>query len=377
MTERYDLAVVGGGIIGLGVAFEACRRGLRTVIVARADRGMASPVSGGMLAPAAEAGEITPALAAFAQESCRQYAGFVATLEAVAGEPCGYRPDGTFLVALHRDHWAELTHLAAIQRAAGLRAEPLSAEVMREREPYLSPRQQGGLWLADDHQVDPRRLHAALRTAVVKLGGTVLDDARVTALGWTGERVSGLTISHRHETLAVESKAVVLAAGVWSTDALPDVPRLPLRPVRGQIVRLSGPALISRVVRTAGVYLVPRLAGELLVGAVSEEAGFDLEPRAGAVLELLREAWEVVPGLAEHAFVETVVGFRPALRDHLPAIGRLGDGLYVATGHYRHGVMLTPITAKLLVDGITAGVMPAALAPFSPDRFAGLGERLS
>jgi glycine oxidase len=327
-----------------------------------------------MLAPAAEAGEITPELAAFARESCRRYAELVAAVEAVAGESCGYRPDGTFLVALHRDHWAELEHLAEMQRAAGLRAERLSAEALREREPYLSPRQQGGLWLADDHQVDPRRLHAALRTAVARLGGVLLDQARVTALGWTGERVSGVTLAHGHETLAIEATAVVLAAGVWSTDALPDVPRLPLRPVRGQIVRVSGPALISRVVRTPGVYLVPRLAGEMLVGAVSEEAGFDLEPRAGAVLELLREAWEVVPGVAEHAFVETVVGFRPALRDNLPAIGALGDGLYVATGHYRHGIMLAPITAQLLIDGITTGVMPPALAPFSPGRFAGLGR---
>lgn len=373
MSERFDLVIVGGGVIGCAVAFEACRRGRRVAVVSSDEPGMATPVSGGMLAPAAEAGEITPALARFAHESCRLYPEFVAAVERASGRSCGYRPDGTVLVALHRDHWAELEHLGAMQRAAGLAAEPLTSDALRELEPCLSPRQKGGLWLKDDHQVDPRRLHAALRAGVTALGGVSIDGARVRSLGWTGERVDGVTVSRGHETLALPAGAVVLAAGVWSADALPDAPRLPLRPVRGQIVRLSGPALVKRVIRTSGVYLVPRLEGEMLVGAVSEEAGFDLSPRAGAVLELLREAWDVLPGVAEATFVETVVGYRPALRDNLPAIGRLGEGLHVATGHYRHGIMLAPITAKLLVDGIEAGTMPAALEPFSPGRFGGLG----
>ncbi|HEX6737357.1 MAG TPA: FAD-dependent oxidoreductase, partial [Vicinamibacteria bacterium] len=168
----------------------------------------------------------------------------------------------------------------------------------------------------------------------------------------------------------VAARQVVLCAGAWCQEALPDPPALPLRPVRGQIVRLRGEPLIRHVVRTPDVYLVPRADGELLVGATSEERGFDPAPTAGAVLELLREAFRALPGVAELAVSELTVGFRPALRDHLPAIGPTRrPGVFVAAGHYRNGVLLAPITARLLVDGLVGGAMPEALAPFSPLRF--------
>jgi glycine oxidase len=144
---------------------------------------------------------------------------------------------------------------------------------------------------------------------------------------------------------------------------------MPLRPVKGQILRLRGATLLHHVVRTPDVYLVPRVDGELVVGATMEERGFDPDVTAGATLDLLREAWRVLPGISELAVSELGVGFRPALRDNLPAIGPTAvDGLFVATGHFRHGVMLAPITADLAIDAIFEGRTPPLLAPFLPDR---------
>ncbi len=365
MSERYDLVVVGGGVIGLAVAYEAGRRGLKVLVVSRQEVGAATPVSGGMLAPAAESADIKPALAALALASCRLYPDFVAGLESLTGLACNYVPRGTLMVALHRDHWAELEHLAQAQHALGLRALRLTADGVREREPYVSPRQVGGLYLQDDHQVDPRRLHAALAAALPKLGGAIVNEARV--VGLDGRVV---TLERGVERWRVDAGALVLAAGVWSNDALTDLPHLPLRAVRGQIVRLHGAAIATHVIRTPEVYVVPRAQGELLIGGISEEAGLDPTPSAGAVYALLREAWAVLPGIAEHGFSETAVGFRPALRDHLPAIGPWGEHVFVATGHYRHGIMLAPITAQLLVENVSSGVTPPALAPFLPTRFS-------
>ncbi|HET8645021.1 MAG TPA: FAD-dependent oxidoreductase, partial [Vicinamibacteria bacterium] len=198
----------------------------------------------------------------------------------------------------------------------------------------------------------------------LRRGVAVREGAQVRALAaGSVELEGGERVAARH---------VVVCAGAWSPEALPGLPALPLRPVRGQIVRLRGEELIRHVVRTPEVYLVPRGDGELLVGATSEERGFDPAPTAGAVLELLREAFRALPGIAELAVAELTVGFRPALRDHLPAIGPTRvPGLFLATGHYRNGVLLAPVTARLLVDGLLQGRMPDALAPFAPQRFEG------
>jgi glycine oxidase len=161
----------------------------------------------------------------------------------------------------------------------------------------------------------------------------------------------------------------VLAAGVWSEDVEALVSPLGLRPVKGQVVRLTGPELIRHVVRSPDVYLVPRRGGELLVGATMEEQGLDALPTAGAVLDLLREAWRLLPGVYDLAVTELSVGFRPAVRDHRPVIGRTTTpGLYVAIGHFRNGVLLAPATAHHLAEWIVGGSAPAALAPFRVER---------
>jgi glycine oxidase len=318
-----------------------------------------------MLAPGTEIeGGTDPCFLELSRESCRLWPEFAAELERDSGRSCRYRTEGTLLVALSRDHQEELEHAVALQRRLGVEAEWLSAAEARSREPHLTPRVTAGLFLASDRQVDPRALVASLEAAIARRGGRIL-------IGTVSARRPGLVeVRGDGADLLVESPALVLAAGSWSNQALPGFPALPLRPVKGQILRLRGDVLIRHVVRTPEVYLVPRSDGELVVGATVEEQGFDSSPRAGAVLELLREAWRVLPEVAELAFQAVDVGFRPALRDHLPAIGPAGEpGLYVATGHFRNGVMLAPVTARLLVEAIVSGRVPDALRPFSPSRF--------
>jgi glycine oxidase len=365
MSAR-DVVVVGGGIIGLSIAYEAARRGLDVLLVERQRLGGgATAVAGGMLAPVSEGEDSDPRLVELGLESARLYPEFVAAVEADGERPCGYRTEGTLLLALHRDHEAQLAHAAAAHRQHARRFVWLSPEEVKAREPRLAPRVAGALLAEDDRQVDPRALAASLAAALARRGVAVREGTLVRALTPGTVELGGNGATER-----VATRHVVLCAGAWCNEALPGLSTLPLRPVRGQIVRLRGEALLRHVVRTPDVYLVPRADGELLVGATSEERGFDSAPTAGAVLELLREAFRALPGIAELAVAELTVGFRPALRDHLPAIGptRL-PGVYLAAGHYRNGVLLAPVTARLLVEGLVSGAMPESLAAFSPARF--------
>jgi glycine oxidase len=198
----------------------------------------------------------------------------------------------------------------------------------------------------------------------------MVEEAEPCELRSDGPRVCGLRVRAGDDLLDVAARAVVVTSGAWTNEAISDIPFLPLRPVKGQALLLQGEPLIRHVVRTPDVYLVPRQGGRLFVGASSEESGFDLGITAGATLDLLREAWRVLPGIYELEIADTVVGLRPTLRDHLPAIGPAGlEGLWVATGHFRHGVLLAPATARLLLDAIVNGAEPRELAPFSPARF--------
>jgi glycine oxidase len=167
----------------------------------------------------------------------------------------------------------------------------------------------------------------------------------------------------------IECGAAVLAAGVWTREVAAPGPSWPVRPVKGQIVRLAGPPLLDRVIRHPRVYLVPRRDGELVVGATMEEQGLDPDPTAGAVMELLRDAWQLLPGIYDLRVVELAVGFRPAVPDHLPLIGAAATGgLFLATGHFRHGILLAPATGHHLAELIGGGAAPPELAPFDPGR---------
>jgi glycine oxidase len=377
------LVVVGGGVIGLAVAWRATQRGAEvTVVDPRPGRG-ASWVAGGMLAPAAEAHRGERAVLALGLASAARWAGFAAELETASGIDAGYSRHGTLVVARDADEATELTHRLRLHHDWGLPAERLTSRQARRLEPALAPTVRGALWLADDHQVDNRLLVEALLAAVIGAGVAVVDEPASLVEARRVHLASGPALDADDVVVATGAGAPPIRLGDGTEVALP------VRPVKGQILRVQAtPAAVfpRHTVRGPGIYVIPRPHGEIAIGATTEERGDDTAVTAGAVLELLRDSWELVPGLAEATFVEAIAGLRPGTPDNAPIIGRLGtdagtdtgvdvDGPLVATGHHRNGVLLAPITADLVVslalDGRPATEADTALIePVSPDRFA-------
>jgi glycine oxidase len=336
------VSVVGGGIIGLSIAWRLAARGCAVTVYDPAAGTGASHVAAGMLAPVGEAYFGEESLVALMRESARRWPAFAAALGEQTGHDLGYRTEGTLLVARTDDDLAELRRL--VDRSG---AQPLRASELREREPRLTPHLRGGAFVPDDRQVDPRRVVRALRS-VVRVEPRAVPDLST-----------------------VDGDVVVVAVGCGSAA----LTGLPVRPVKGQLVRLRGPVALRHTVRgyVAGheAYLVPRVDGEVVVGSTNEERT-DATVTAGAVLDLLRTAVRLVPDLAEYELAETQVGFRPGTPDNAPVIGELRPGLFVATGHYRNGILLAPVTADIVADLVTGGGPSADLAkPFLPDRFGG------
>ncbi|TGZ18604.1 glycine oxidase ThiO [Streptomyces sp. S816] len=371
-----DVLVVGGGIIGLVTAWRAARRGLATALVDPAPGGGAAQVAAGMLAAVTELHHGEETLLALNLESARRYPGFVAELTEASGRDLGYRRCGTLAVALDADDRAHLRELHALQQRCGLDAQWLSGRECRRLEPMLAPGVRGGLRVDGDHQIDPRRLAAALVTACERAGVVFhrvwaqrLDVARGRAVGVTTADGAPLTAGQ-----------VVLAGGSLSGRLAGVPPELvpPVRPVKGQVLRLAVPEryapFLSRtvraVVRGGQLYLVPRENGELVVGATSEELGWDTTVTAGGVYELLRDAHELVPGITELPLTETRAGLRPGSPDNAPLLGPSGlDGLLLATGHHRNGVLLTPVTGDVMGQLLAGGPLPEEARPFTPERF--------
>ncbi len=372
--QTVDVLVIGGGIIGLASAYENLRRGHSVLLVEKVRLGAgATHVAAGMLAGAAEAEPTQQAMVRLAVDSLKRYAEFVGAVESDSGLQCGYDTTGTLLVALDQDHLEHLRHGAAEHERLGLHCEQLDAEEIRRREPRLSPKVVGGFAADEDLQVDPRALARALAVAVEARGGILVWPAEVLELQSDGRWRAVVEVPGNR--LEVSAERVIVAAGAWTRDAAAACEKLPLRPVKGQVLRLRGERLLDRVIRTPDVYILPRASGELVIGASSEEQGFDTRAAAGPVMELLYSAWRALPGIYELELDEVCVGFRPALRDHLPAIGATEqEGLYVATGHYRNGILLAPATAVLLADLMDGGD-PELLKGLEPGRFAPSGAK--
>ncbi len=326
-----------------------------------------------MLAPVTEADFGEQALIALNLASLARWPAFAADLQRASGIDCRYRESGALTVAVDRDEDELLRRLHEYQRSLGLDAQWLSARECRRLEPGLAPRVAGGILAAHDHQVSPRPLALALARALEAAGGELRGGARAVRVA---PHDGGLSVELSGGE-SLDARAVVVAAGAESAgiDGIPEHARVPVRPVKGQILRLRARAPVAlparRVIRTPEVYAVPRDDGELVVGATVEERGFDRSVTAGGVLELLRRAYEALPGIAELELVETAAGLRPGTPDNGPIVGEGGvPGLWWATGHWRNGILLAPLTADAVAGMLAGEDPPEELAPFGPARFA-------
>jgi glycine oxidase len=370
-----DVAVVGGGVIGLSIAWQAAARGLSVIVLERDRTGDGtSRYAAGMLAPIAEVTAGEAPLLELGLRSARLYPRFVADVLAASGaDTVGHTTTGTLLVARDADEAEALERELALRRSFGLEVERLRASEARRREPGLAPALRLALDVPSDHAVDPRALLPALANAVRACGGEVREGAPVAAVAHTGGRVTGVDLG---DGAHVAASAVVIASGVWSgaIGGIPDGGAIPLRPVKGQILRLhdpAGPGLLERVIRMGSSYITPRGDGRYVIGATSEERGFDTTVTAGAAFDLLRDASELVPGVSEWVLDEFAAGLRPGTPDNLPAIGAGElDGLHWAVGHRRGGILLAPITAELVVGALLGEPPDAAASAFAPGRFA-------
>jgi len=365
------VVVAGGGVIGLAVAWRCAQRGLPVTVVDDGSTDGAWYAAAGMLAPVSEAGYGEEDLLALCRASLDRFEGFAAEVERASGVAVGLRRAGTLVVGFDADDVSVLADLHAFHRALGLPAERVTPGQARRREPGLTPRLRGALHVPADHSVDARALRAGLLIAAGRAGARIVE-GRIARLVVAGERARGVALA---DGSTVDGDRVVLATGAWS-GALPGVPALPVRPVKGQILRLRGAegllaGTVRALVRGQEVYLVPTPGGGLIVGATVEELGFDRAVTAGAVYRLLRDAVEVVPAVTELELAETLARWRPGTPDNGPLLGPTElPGLLAATGHYRNGILLTPITADALAAWLTGDEPPAAAAAFTPHRFA-------
>ena len=456
ISASADVLVIGGGVIGLSIAWRAAQRGMRVTVADPAPGSGASNAAAGMITPISEAAYAERELFRLGRESQRRYPEFAAELTRLTGEPTGYRQAGTLQVAYDADDLAMLGEYQALQESFGVPARRLTARECRQAEPMLDPAIRGGLLAAEDASVDPRLLTRALLAAASKAGAEIIRQpaaeiliaggARASAAQASTPRAAGARASAAQastpwaagarasagpasagragaaEAFAAEAGAaqasaaraggarasagragagragagraagallgdgtqilaprVVLAAG-WSSDSIAGLPAgtvPPVRPVKGQILRLrSGPpGLLARsvrgIVRGSSVYLVPRESGELVIGATQEELGADTRVTAGGVWELLRDARTIVPGITELELAEAVAGLRPGTPDNAPVLGPSAlPGLVLATGHFRAGVLLAPVTADVITDYLATRRMPDLAAAFTPGRFA-------
>lgn len=369
-----DVAVVGGGIIGLACAWRLTQCGASVTVFDPAPGAGASHAAAGMLAPVTEVHHGEEKLLALNLASARLWPAFAAELVEAAGIDIDYRTEGTLAVGLNDDDLRSLEEMRRFQESLHLPVTRLTSRECRTREPSLSPRVRGGVLAANDHQVDGRLAIQAL-LAVAEHSGVTLVRQPVTALSITGHAVTGVhTASRRHAC-----STVVVAAGARSAhiDGIPPGEVPPVRPVKGQLLRLQfDPTMaplhgtVRGLVAGRSVYLVPRSHGELVVGATVEEMGFDTTITAGAVHDLLRAAIDLVPEVGELEFVEATARLRPGTPDNAPLLGPSGlEGLVLATGHHRNGVLLAPVTAEVITSIVTTGTVPTVAAGFDPRRF--------
>lgn len=369
-NRKLDIAIVGGGVIGLSIGWQLARRGLNATILEKGTAGRgASWASAGMLGAQAEVGFEDLEVYDLGTRSMAMWPDFAAELEADSGVSVDYSDEGTLIVADDRDSAALLKRIYRFQREHGVAVEWISPQEAQELEPLLTPRLAAAVFSQADHQVDPRQVVRALVEAFARAGGELIEQTGVRKIELGGPNPILKTASGD----AVEAETVILAAGAWSGSivGLPEG-STPVRPVKGQMMelRMADPYQLRTVIRGVGTYLAPKKSGRLLVGATSEEMGFDIEVTAGGLYDLLERAWRIVPGIYEMVVTDSWAGLRPGTPDHAPIIGFSQDRRVVyATGHYRHGILHAPLTANVVCQGLDDGRMPEFMQVCDPRRF--------
>jgi glycine oxidase len=371
--KSYDAVVVGAGIVGLACAWRIAQRGLSVVVLERDEPGSgASGVAAGMLAPVTEADFGDERLLRANLESRALWPGFASELEGLTGLATGYNESGALVVAADRDDAEELRRLHSLHRSLGLDSDWLVPSALRRKEPGLSPRVAGGILAPADGHVDPRATVGALAAALELAGGELATGVEVVGLETRDGRVNAVRTAGGR----VATERVVIAAGCWSGEGLETGGPLPeVRPVKGQLLELRAragrPAPLERIVRSPRCYLLSRGDGRVVLGATVEEQGFDTQVTADGVYRLLEAAWEVLPDVRELELVSARAGLRPGTPDNEPVIGPgEPDGLVWATGHYRNGVLLAPLTGDAVAGLVADGRLPESVAGFAPDRVA-------
>jgi len=375
------IAVIGGGICGLAIGWYLAREGRAVTVFERGRAGQgASWAAAGMLAAHVEAEPGEEQLLPLLLESRALWPEFARQIEAASGQSVDYRNEGTLVVALDRDDRERLRFLYDYHRAQGLEMSWLDDAAVRELEPHLAPGVLAGVFSGQDHQVDNRKAVRALEAAFMAAGGILREEAEVGEILVEDNAVRGIKLGDGTE---VAAQTIVLAAGAWSRNikGLPDGLRPPVRPVKGQMLSLKmppGDPLIRHVVWGPEICLVPRLDGRLIIGATVEEMDFDTQMTGGGVMDLLRHAWETLPGVYDLPLDELWAGLRPTSRDDAPILGPLTgtgntpglEGLVMATGHHRNGILLAPVTAKAVSHYILTGEIADIIRPFNAARFA-------
>lgn len=365
--KKFDVAIAGGGLIGGSIALELARAGLRVAVFDRGQMGReASWAGAGILSPAPESAAMIP-MVGIGKASMELYPDFVKIVEELSGQSAGFRPKGTLQAILSREAREELSTVIALHHGLGLKAEPLSAEAAREVEPAISEDVEAGVLRPEEASVDNRALTPAVLEAARRSGAEFFPDCGAEAIVNAGNRCTGLKLKNE----SVEAAWTVIAAGSFSSQIEGVGPYAPVKPAKGQMVSLRPADLaIERVLWSENIYLVPRKDGRILAGATVEYAGFDKKLTAGGMEKLLAGAIELVPGLADASVEEMWAGLRPDSQDHLPILGPTElEGLLVATGHFRSGILLTPITAKLIREWVTKQSVSVDWERFSPMRF--------
>jgi glycine oxidase len=365
--KKFDAAIAGGGVIGAAIALELARAGMRVGVFDRQQPGQeASWASAGILSPAPESPAMI-AMVPLGKKSLALYPEFVAQVEEISGQNTGFRATGTLEALFSGDTKAELSTIIALHHGLGLKAEPLRAEDARELEPALSEDVEAAVLRPEECSIDNRALTSAALEAARRSGAEIFPDGSVKGIWREGNRCAGLILANEK----VEAKWTIVAAGCFSAAIEGVAVYAPVRPAKGQMVSLRADEVeMRRVLWSEHIYLVPRNDGRILAGATVEYVGFDKRTTAGGIEKILSAAIELAPGLSNARIEETWAGLRPDTPDHLPILGPTHlDGLLMATGHFRSGILLTPITARLIREWITEQTVSEDCERFSPLRF--------